>query len=600
MVVPAGARRVCPVCAEPPGDVAAGPFPCPSCGWLLRSRLRLGPPGPAAAAAFGERLSSAQRAYDLRAAAMAGVSTRLARGQGDEPPQALDAAARDTVAVDDLGRRLRDTEAHSRLMLLDIRLDGLTLWSAPPGAARLDPVWSAGWREVCPELPGHHEKRLFQLAGGVGDTPVRRAEWRRSCGAALDALAPRAEDPLILVLPPAGWRLLQTMAAVARDRLHPAAEVPAVGDAEALHRFAVAVRARIPRPEGYDVLLGRYDPAARTVRPHRQRLFAPEVVAAPREAEVTVYGAGDAVVLPVLRSGAALDDPAAGVTTVVLKLAPGERAVVTARQAGPGHVELTHPATVDDPPAWADLAGDLDALGDGDRRTPLDVALTVELGEPATARGVVAARLDHARRLVEQLTAAVPEPGRLRLGVVGYTDHQPANGSVQTTSAPLGAPAAAAGTLAGLRAATAHNDLCAPLEDALSVAGAMTWRPTSRKLLIVLAGRPPHPGTQRHYLPRCPAHLDPADAAATLPAGISVLTVLTGPALDPVTPPGRAGRDWADEVWPRLSARMPIMSEQGGHDLVDEFLTAAPDRRRLRLALTEALPSQPHPGGSPP
>ncbi|MEV4351090.1 hypothetical protein AB0J83_42075 [Actinoplanes sp. NPDC049596] len=572
----------------------------------MQSRLRLGPAGADAAARFAAELSTAQRRHDLRAAAVAATAlgaddgnaylrlAELARGTGTTDVAAtVDTREPPTVAISDVAALLRDTEAHTRMMLLEFRVDGLTLWAADRSSGELDPRWQAPWSEVCRQLPGYRQKQLFQLAGGVGDAPVRRAEWVRTVTAAIDTIAPLADAPLVVVGAPPQWQLLTDAQHLAVSKLHPAATVPAAGDRTRLTRFAHAVMATVPRPEGYDVVVCRVDARTGVAAPQRQTVLPPEVVDAsrPREAQIAVYGSGqgDAVVVPLIRAGADLTDPAAAVSTAVLKLAAGERGVLTVRQEEPGRVELLHSGAAPHPPAWADLVGDLETLCQVGPGTPVDVVITIELGESRIAAGTVSARLATAQRLITEMTGLAH--GALRVGVVGYGDHDPRDGIVEMRTAPLGDPDLALDALIDMAAEPAHNDLAAPLEDALDVVADMSWRRAARKVLLVLAGRPPHPPVQRMYLAACPARLRLPAVVSTLPDGLTVVPVLSGPAVGPDSSFGRAGREWSDEAWPMLTGRLPVMSVESYPELIAELLNPRGNRQRLRLALSEPLPS---------
>ncbi|MEV6343129.1 hypothetical protein [Actinoplanes sp. NPDC051851] len=605
MDTPPSRRAVCPVCAEPPAGARPRPALCEHCGWQLFSPVRVGSAGPDELAGFTTRLRQAQGDHDLRAATVAApradrdplaglarLSAYARKDPGKGGAEAGDGPVTLTgpaVVLPDAAAELRGSEAHSRLSLLDVNVRGLTLFLAERGQPGLATLWSRSWHQVCPEVPAYRDKQLFQLAGGVGTQPVSRVHWRAAITRVCGELAPRIRPPLALIQPPPGWMLLETAAGVARDRLAPQTVLPSPGD-EDLERLAGEIMAAVPRPEGYDALLAWYDPASRTARPRARPVFPPAVLVPgqTREAQVEVYGTGGDTVIPVLHHGAEPDDPTAAAGVLVLPLAPGERAVVTVRQEGPGSVRVSHPDARPAPGGWPALAADLPALLKvSPEPEPADVVLTVERGlyPGDRERTAVRERLEIARGAVE-LIAALAGP-RLRVGVVGYGDHQRRNWPVEIVEHPLGDPVAAQLRLAEMTGTRAVSDLVAPLEDALAVATGFTWRPDARKLVLVLAGRPPHPPGQRMFLPACPAHHAIPGLIAALPAGTDVIPVLTGPMGDPRSPGGRAGREWAEQAWAQLSPRTPVMSEAHLLTLLEEVLGPVD---RPRLALGAPLP----------
>jgi hypothetical protein len=578
-----GDANACPVCAEPESGDVVRPAHCALCGWELRSVHRLGVAGAAQRAIFDGQLAEACRAYDLRAVAAAAVYAgpayadaylRLARHvrggapDGDVPAPPPD--RRVTVTMPVLTERMRGADLADGFLFVEVGAAALTVWHADGGVGDPPIVSSQRWHEICPALSGYRQVQLFQLAGGLGAGRVSRAVWRDAVAGAVATIAATLTRPVVLVDGPDGLVLLHDVVAAVRDRIDVVATIPAQPDARALGLLAQHLMSGIARLEGYDVLVARYGHAGTGLRLDRRPVFPPAQLAAGQARETTVVvhgppGGGDTVV-PIVRHDADTTGPAAAV--LVLPLAAGERAELVVRQTGPGAIEVGHPGGRRDDSVWAG-AGDLARYG---RPGQLDVVITVELGEPADGPGVVRERVLTARRLLDQIAHAHADA---RIAVIGYRDHDLSRGGVKLLTGPLGPVADATGQLLGMSPTAASYDFVAPLEEALAAAGDLAWRGPAQKILIMLAGRPPHPPEESQYLLRCPLGVRLPEAVATLPAGLTSLAVLTGPAADPLTRAGKAARTWAEQAWADLTPRTPLMTAQQVHDVLDELLAAA-------------------------
>ncbi|MBU2664381.1 hypothetical protein KOI35_12830 [Actinoplanes bogorensis] len=591
-------RRSCPICAEPqPGDTIR-PADCRWCGWTVSGVLRLGPAGASARSTFETALGQRQRAYDLAAAARAAghldadatagygrlaVNARPA-GPDPETEMTVDSVAPEpaTVAIPDVAAKLRETEAHSRLSVLEINVRGLTLWTARRDPDVLDFTWSADWPGLCDQVPKYPGKQMFQLAGGVGEIPVDRAVWHAAVQRAVTHVAGLVRHPLLLVEPPPGWVLLEHVARAAREQLAPAAVVPAQPGETELAALVHRLMTLVPRPEGYDVLLAQYDPHGRTLVARPRPVLPVEVVEPGRTRETTLVVHGTAAgetVVPVLRHGA---DPGEAAAVLVLPLTTGQRATITVRQPGPGVVELSHPTALPAAPAWGELAADLPALLATDTADPVDVVLAIELGGRRSDPGSTATRVAAARELTGWLRAHARGRWSLRVGVVGYGEHTHLGPEPRLDEHELGDPDRADAAIAELRGEPAQLDAAAPLEDALVAVARQPWRTEARKVVVTVASRPPYPPQQQSMLPRCPARLRLSDVVASLPAGAQVAPLVIGA--------GPAPGSWAEQAWTQLSRHRPADSGPAGIALLSSLLLPAGPGRRLRLALADPLP----------
>ena len=125
-------------------------------------------------------------------------------------------------------------------------------------------------------------------------------------------------------------------------------------------------------------------------------------------------------------------------------------------------------------------------------RPPTDLVCLVELpGPPADLEGRTA--------LLRTVIAHVRQYRRdLRVGLVGYRDHSP--------GVDEGGPIADRRDLApiddtfvstlGWTATGHHDDVGAPLEDALAEAATMAWRDCAQRRVLVMGVRAPHPPEQ--------------------------------------------------------------------------------------------------------
>lgn len=114
-------------------------------------------------------------------------------------------------------------------------------------------------------------------------------------------------------------------------------------------------------------------------------------------------------------------------------------------------------------------------------------------------------------RILRRLLGPVERFGeRFRVALIECRDHRYAASVVDEPCVlvhPLKTPEEALATLAQWQALAAHNDLGAPIEDALAALGTIEWRDGSRRVLVTLGARAPHPPRQEDgdwWLNCCP------------------------------------------------------------------------------------------------
>ncbi|MPY56353.1 WD40 repeat domain-containing protein [Streptomyces spongiae] len=208
---------VCPVCLTP----AVGEAVCAHCRWALEGPLVLGRATPGIRAAFDERLATARRRLDLRAAARAagypaqGDPKRLGRLESlvrggpavpGERDDVLRELALDDVPGPDVPGRLPDgvvAEITPRGLRTVVVRDGIE------DAATAE--WP--WADLVSGLPGDEDEALFRLAGGIGERTTALPEVREPADLGAAARA------TVLVSRLAGWPVPERLLARLRRRL---------------------------------------------------------------------------------------------------------------------------------------------------------------------------------------------------------------------------------------------------------------------------------------------------------------------------------------------------------------------------------------------
>ncbi|MFC5187683.1 hypothetical protein [Actinomadura harenae] len=567
----------CAVCGLVPDDLAR--FECAECGWT-----------PLDGDLDGTKLSEARLRYDLRAAARVGEKARpFVRGVLDDDQWAracddadrertrlLDEAAKPTAAPGagaggwtlefgrpDLGRdpstwatqwafdELLRHDARTPV-LIDVGADGVSVMVVRPDAvdgpgdpwSREDHSWE---RLAGPLLASEDGERAFQLAGGLHD--IDRARLTEALDLGFARLAERLPFGVTTLLADSapGWTVPGL--AIARLRLlRPDARLVRSGR-PAADELADAV-ARLPLPAQYWLVAAQFEgPGA---QPVLVPLF-PAGSTSGQEAVVRVArgpgGADNDVVLAVV-AAPAHPAPSYDPRPVSVQATRLPRGVLSlrARLDGPGRVR------------WPDLpdvrpdARPLDRLYAHTRACPapadvVDVMCAIELGGPPVP---AAARRELLAGTLELVSADLGE--HAGVSVRGYREHSFELGE-EHDAVVEGVwdadPDRALDVLAAMeRRARPYQSDAAPLEDALAEIVAFLERKRDARgwlnemnhppyrVLVVLAGRPPHPRGQgqdplRELAQPCPRKDDWRAAADALRrSGVRLVTVLDG-ATDP-------------------------------------------------------------------
>ncbi|MFD0683746.1 hypothetical protein [Actinomadura fibrosa] len=518
---PPGTAVRCPVCCLPAGTGDA----CGDCGWMLRTPWSL---GATDRADFESRLGAARLAVDLRAAARLGGDWRdraaLLRGVPDD---AAWAAARDAVRVEHrpAGPVLADGLARlphgEPLAVIEVTADGVTARLVDERAQAGEPVRSRRWTELLPMLSADPGEREFQLAGGTRGMDRSAVEPELAAALATWAAPLPPARAAICRLP--GLPLPELAAGLLADET--AAEP---GDLAAQLDEVAAV---LPIRTGYGLLVAHIGPAPEQVTPALSEMLA------------AGSHRGDAATLTVYRAPGTSPPTTLAVCTVESppRLVAAWRATlptgpvaVRAELDGPARVRLTGPTGL--APEPRELDGILDGLPTWFRPPPprLELVCLLELNGPAAA---VAGR----RELLDGLLGVLAEEtgDRVETAVIGYADHYVRGRTnldvVHGTG--LKPPADTRTALARLPAPVEPYDrAAAPLEDALALLAAQDPSSTAPRILLVVAGRHPHPvGTDRggRGPTACPGHIDASAALARAPAGHRVAVLDTVPDGEP-------------------------------------------------------------------
>ena len=524
MPMASGTAPGCPVCGLPGGQATD----CAGCGWTLRSARQPGPVTVEMRQAFSRRLSAAQHRFDVHAAARSSAD-RLAfpqlrggpptagewtaataaadrdrRGAADEqrlraivagilqwldaPPGRQAAAAGAGRPAGPGGRCCRIAEIHpGGITVLRASLDefGTPQLRTEPG--------SASWSDLLPMLSAAAAERQFQLAGGLAGVD------RAALAAALGEVVPgRTAECALVICWPAGWHVLEQAALLASDR-RPAVQLVRVaapaGGLPAPGSLAAAAVACCPLLRPYGVPVAVADPLTGELRATIRPLF-PAGTRAGAEAALTLRrlpGDHSDIALAVL-AGHGSDPKLLSLLDIP---APARAAYrVRAILDGPGRVRFAEPASLmpgtgSYPELLAGMPGRIDVP-----LRPVDLVCAMDLAGP---REVVRQRRQLIRGLLEILDAEYPEAGRLRVALLGCTDHVFEPGKekrrvVRSTS--LGPASHALQQLSREPGAEIRNPAAAPVEDLLNEAAGLLAESHGQQRaarVLLVAGRPPHP-----------------------------------------------------------------------------------------------------------
>lgn len=391
-----------------------------------------------------------------------------------------------------LRRALADLSDRERLSIVEAGGAGITLTVVGVdgfGLLRRRHRPTVPWCDLVPMLAaGPADELRFRLAGGFGGVDRIRlwAELERN----LARLVPLPDGHRVMpVCTAPGWPVPErALAVLGRGRTpHPPSRL-AGGDVSAIVSRAVA---DLPLRTHLELVVAQVDPGTGQVYPDGVRLFtAGDPVGTERSLAIRcVHPHPDGTVLAVVNWR---DDGPRALSIGSVRLPAGVhrlRAVL----AGAGRVEFVEPeGIVPDHRPWSELMATLP-----DRLAPeiaeLDVLCLLDLsGDGLEPRRRLAAEF------VRLAARRFPEPGRLRVAVIGYGRHDfrmEAEDAGVLQGKWLAPAAAALDTLDGLRPVGPDQISGAPVEDALRLAarGIARIPPERRVVMLTFGDRPPHP-----------------------------------------------------------------------------------------------------------
>ncbi|RKS79639.1 hypothetical protein BZB76_1114 [Actinomadura pelletieri DSM 43383] len=510
----------CPVCGRPAGTDAQ----CRDCGWTLNTPWRL---GRGDEAGFRARLDAARLAADLQVAARLGDDWRdiapLLRGVPDD---AAWAEARGAVSVPVrparpvLTRAVTDLAGGARLAVIEVSAEGLTATLVDDMARDHGPLRGRSWTEVLPMLSADPAERAFQLAGGERD--LDRPALEPALAAALTAWARTLPPERVAICRVPGWPLPELATRLLAPRRLATATAAEPGE---LPELLTAVAATRPIRTGYGLLVARLDPKGHRVTAELHPLLDAGARGGAM-AEVTVHrapGMSPATTFAVCT----VERPPRLVAAwrATLRTGPVQVRVVL---DGPERVRLTAPAEVKSEPQ--DLSGILEGLPKRFVAPPrrLELFCLLELNGPATAVWRRRKLLDG---LLDLLAAEVPD--RVDAAVLGYSDHSFRGRTIIDVVHGGGAPEPLAAARSSLKRlpdpVEPFTAGAAPLEDALTALASTVPPPRAPRVLLTVAGRPPHPlisdRSGRRPVDVCPSRHDWSKALARTHTGRRVAVV---------------------------------------------------------------------------
>ncbi|GAA0930198.1 hypothetical protein [Streptomyces thermoalcalitolerans] len=512
----------------------------------------------------------------------------LPRTNAAPAPGAWHAAWRDVLAQEHAGRsraglgwvltRLA-SGVFPALDVLEIGCERLRLSRLvyAPGATGPETVRIAesSWTELPPasrELPRKRPQRLFLLAGGGDETTAGvGAALRASLGAFVRAAYRDGTEPLVLAVRAAGWQPLERAAEEVRTEsgallcLRLPAHWPMTPD---------DLVAELPLRTTVWLAAAHVDGGSGTVDLVRRPLFP----AGSRVDDRVATGPVVRVPVAAPPPGATTGESAAAVVTGLdeqasrwrslridrLELPPGSRTTLCYSLHQGHRVELRYDGRHEpESTSWAALAsGTPRRLS---RPCPVDLVVAVEIAGPqADGGGAVEERLQEATAVVTAVHDAVGGDDTLRVGLIGYRDHDPLHrprdhAPVVHRVGPCPAPDAAR-ALRAWRPHPLRHDFATGLEHVPRELSEWRhlWRAGSHRVLLVVGSRPPYPHARPPRVVRrgapvriCPDRLDwraELDAARHY-EGIACVAVVDEPAWmdDPQGEPHLAR--WAEQAW---------------------------------------------------
>uniref|UniRef100_A0AAU2JJZ9 Uncharacterized protein n=1 Tax=Streptomyces sp. NBC_00049 TaxID=2903617 RepID=A0AAU2JJZ9_9ACTN len=548
-----------------------------------------------------EAVAAAGHAWDFRAATLSGGAgdggglSAVIRGG---PPRSNGRARQEPAGPADSPEGLSGAGSESavwpeiiddlifgrveELLFVELTPDRMNMIKAyvdESGIPRQADAGSTEWRSVVPALDQRPDIRRFQLAGGIGElSPVSRTEFDAAVLHWLTASLPQHPGrSVVLLTGRRGWTLLDRAAAAVRDTYGLRAELGRGSGDAAEATTAEAVRQLLrtaPLLVDHSLLLARADRRTGEVRVQRHVLFPAGIRlrhGKTATATVTVHGGATdnaSVLLPVLAGDGPQDTDGPGGTVLSVRrtaLAALEPARLTFVLRGPGEVELVGPGGPQEDRTALDLPALIRSLPRRVVRPPLlEVFCTVELSGADAAE--TEERLAFVRDLITVLARSHGTGDGLRTGVVGHYDHSIHENGYTPRSVllmppvPAGPAEEALSVLRTWGPAQRRQDTVSSLEDALKTLVPLAAAPTRahgavRKIVLIVARRPPAPPRQHGMVPSCPLGADwQTELDRLRDAGVQVMT-----RADPATGSlphehARAGvKRYEDTAWAALS-----------------------------------------------
>ncbi|MFJ2717894.1 hypothetical protein [Streptomyces sp. NPDC087437] len=461
-----------------------------------------------------------------------------------------------------------------------------------PGATGPEPIRLAetSWTKLAPvsaALPQERPSRLFLLAGGADDAAAGvGAALRSSLAAFVRSTHRDATEPLVLAVRAAGWQPLERAAEAVR------AQSGALLCLRLPAHWPLApedLTAELPLRTTVWLAAAQVDGASGTVDLVRRPLFpagsraddrtaAGPVVRVPVTAPPPGATTGESVVAVV---SAGRDEPASRWRSLRidrLELPPGSRTTLSYSLRGRSRVELGYDGHHEpETSPWTALASSTPRQLS--RPCPVDLMVAVEVSGPQADGGTaVEERLQEAAAVVTAVQDAVGGEDTLRVGLIGYRDHdplhRPRDHDPVVHRVGMSAAPDAARALESWRPCPLRHDFATGLEH---VPGELPgwrhqWRTDSHRVLLVVGSRPPHPRARPPQVLRrgapvriCPDRLDwQAELdAARRHEGVACVAVLDEPAwMDELVGEPHLAH-WADHAWGAFGTEGRFIA---GHD----------------------------------
>lgn len=524
---------ICPVCAWPNIEQAT----CLSCGWLLEGPVLLGAPTGQEIQEFNDALATARQSWDLAAA----VRAATIDGVHDRP--LCDRLIRQCVrslpaASSERERLVREMEIESKLES-ELQLDGMDPILAQLGSGRLDTInllfldpeslrlisihtdalgipyldeKTTSWDQLVPNLVPESEIQRFQLSGGHGFVPIDWGELDRSLERRLHDLCPASTNSTsILIHVVAGWQAIDFIAERVRRSYPTILELWVGSNDHDGVGLVDSLLQRIPLRYPCELALAHIDSRTGSVRLVSRLLFDTKTpIERGQSREIAIYAppvGPERLLLPIVYRCSADPTDWKLVSVGSLDLSSGEAGRVTVTYRGHDDISITAPATVVlEEQSWREIFRSVPSVYSPTVAWAADVVFAVEL---VGADNDVARRIALVQHVIDAFERALPRPGALEIGLLGYVDHPVGEYGRHLNPVErhgLTDPETAHHLVDRWHAhQEKEDDNAAPLEDAINQLRGFRWRAGSRRLLVTLFARPPHPSMQQPDFARvCP------------------------------------------------------------------------------------------------